>query len=116
MNDDFIGIYDAALTPAQCAHILERFEGSDKHARGRTGVGVDVAKKDSWDITISQYKEWHDVPRGGSVLVALSRCVRLVGTGCPPYGALSRCVHLVRRPIYVGWAPCAHRTQALRCC
>ncbi|MCS0582553.1 hypothetical protein NX784_13210 [Massilia pinisoli] len=20
MNDDFIGIYDAALTPAQCAH------------------------------------------------------------------------------------------------
>jgi hypothetical protein len=61
MSDDFIGIYDGALTPAQCARILERFEASDKHQRGRTGMGVDVAKKDSWDITISQHKEWHDV-------------------------------------------------------
>ena len=57
MNDDFIGIYDGALTPDQCAHILQRFEASDKHMRGRTGMGVDVAKKDSWDITISQHKE-----------------------------------------------------------
>jgi hypothetical protein len=59
--DDFIGIYDGALTPSQCAHILERFGASDKLVRGRTGMGVDVAKKDSWDLTISQHKEWHDV-------------------------------------------------------
>ena len=50
MNDDFIGIYDGALTPEECSHILQRFEASDKHMRGRTGTGVDVAKKDSWDF------------------------------------------------------------------
>jgi hypothetical protein len=38
MNDDFIGIYDGALTPEECAHILQRFEASDKHMRGRTGM------------------------------------------------------------------------------
>jgi hypothetical protein len=59
--DDFIGIYDGALTPEQCDHIVERFSASDKVVRGRTGNGVDTAKKDSYDLTISQYKEWHDV-------------------------------------------------------
>lgn len=59
--DDFIGIYDGALTPEQCEHILARFNASDKVARGRTGNGVDTAKKDSYDLTISQHKEWHDV-------------------------------------------------------
>ena len=61
MNDDFIGIYDGALTPEECTHILQRFEASDQHMRGRTGMGEDDAKKDSWDITISQNKEWNDV-------------------------------------------------------
>ena len=46
MSDDFIGIYDGALTQDQCARILQRFEASDKHMRGRTGMGVDVAT--SW--------------------------------------------------------------------
>ena len=46
MSDDFIGSYDGALTQDQCAHILQRFEASDKHMRGRTGMGVDVAT--SW--------------------------------------------------------------------
>jgi hypothetical protein len=61
MADDFIGIYDNALTGEQCAHILQRFEASDKVVRGRTGNGVDVAKKDSWDLTLTQYPEWQDV-------------------------------------------------------
>ena len=59
--DDFIGIYDGARTPDQCAHILARFDASDKVVRGRTGNGVDTARKDSYDLTISQHKEWHDV-------------------------------------------------------
>jgi hypothetical protein len=59
--DDFIEVYDGALTPTQCEHILARFEASDKVVRGRTGNGVDTGKKDSWDLTISQHKEWHDV-------------------------------------------------------
>jgi uncharacterized protein YjlB len=59
--NDFIEVYDGALTGAQCEHILARFEASDKVVRGRTGNGVDTAKKDSYDLTISQHKEWHDV-------------------------------------------------------
>ena len=59
--DDFIGIYDGALTAEQCAHILERFEASDKVVRGRTGAGVDLSKKDSWDLTLAAHPEWRDV-------------------------------------------------------
>ena len=59
--EDFIEIYDNALTPEQCDHIVARFNASDKVVRGRTGNGVDVSKKDSYDLTINQYKEWHDV-------------------------------------------------------
>jgi hypothetical protein len=59
--DDFIEIYDNALTPGQCEHIMARFDASDKVVRGRTGNGVDTAKKDSFDLTINPHKEWHDV-------------------------------------------------------
>lgn len=59
--DDFIEIYDGALTPQQCEHIIARFGASDKVTRGQTGQGVDVRKKDSYDITISRHAEWHDV-------------------------------------------------------
>ena len=59
--DDFIGIYDGALTPQQCDAIRARFDASDKVVRGRTGQGVDVKKKDSYDLTIAQHREWDDV-------------------------------------------------------
>jgi len=53
--DDFIEIYDGALTPGQCDQILARFNASDKVMRGKTGQGVDLVKKDSFDLTISQH-------------------------------------------------------------
>jgi hypothetical protein len=59
--DDFLEIYDNALTPAQCEHILSRFNASDKVIRGKTGNGVDTTKKDSFDLTISQHPDWNDV-------------------------------------------------------
>lgn len=59
--DNFLEIYDQALTPAQCQQVISRFDGSDKVVRGKTGQGVDVTKKDSFDLTISQYPEWNDV-------------------------------------------------------
>lgn len=59
--DDFIGVYDNALTPEQCDAIIARFNASKDVTRGKTGQGVDVKKKDSYDITISNYKEWNDV-------------------------------------------------------
>jgi hypothetical protein len=61
--DDFIEIYDSALSGEQCEHILARFNASDKVARGQTGQGVDTSKKDSYDITISRFPEWEDVNR-----------------------------------------------------
>jgi hypothetical protein len=59
--DDFIEIYDNALTPAQCVGMLARFDASGQVARGKTGNGVDTSKKDSYDLTISHYPEWNDV-------------------------------------------------------
>jgi len=59
--DDFISVYDGALSAAQCDAIRARFEASDKVARGRTGNGVDVSKKDSYDLTINGLAEWDDV-------------------------------------------------------
>ncbi|WP_026355083.1 2OG-Fe(II) oxygenase [Massilia niastensis] len=69
--DDFIGVYDGALTPQQCDDLVARFDASDKVVRGRTGQGVDVQKKDSYDLTIDQYRDWDDVT--GLLLATMSR-------------------------------------------
>lgn len=58
--DDFIGVYDGALTAQQCDALVARFEASEHVMRGRTGNGVDIAKKDSWDLSITGRPEWHD--------------------------------------------------------
>lgn len=59
--DDFIGIYDNALSAEQCDAIRARFDDCKKVARGRTGHGVDIKKKDSYDLTINGHKEWDDI-------------------------------------------------------
>ncbi|WP_306391691.1 2OG-Fe(II) oxygenase family protein [Telluria beijingensis] len=59
--EDFIGVYDDVLTAQQCDALIARFDASDKVVRGRTGNGVDVEKKDSYDITINLHREWDDV-------------------------------------------------------
>ena len=59
--DDFLEIYDNALTAEQCARLIARFDRSDKVVRGKTGHGVDTIKKDSYDLTISSYEDWNDV-------------------------------------------------------
>ena len=51
--EDFIGIYDNALTPDQCRAVIARFDASPKVVQGRTGNGVDLTKKDSYDLAIS---------------------------------------------------------------
>lgn len=72
--DDFLEIYDNALTPAQCAHIVERFNASSKVVRGKTGQGVDTSKKDSYDLTISQHPEWNDV--SNQLMGAVQQCLQ----------------------------------------
>ncbi|QYF93393.1 2OG-Fe(II) oxygenase [Massilia sp. PAMC28688] len=71
--DDFLEIYDNALTPAQCAQVIERFNASNKVVRGKTGQGVDTSKKDSYDLTISQHQEWHDL--SNMLMGAVEKCL-----------------------------------------
>ena len=59
--EDFIGIYDNALSAEQCDAIRARFDASGKTQRGRTGNGVDVSKKDSYDLTINGHPEFDDI-------------------------------------------------------
>jgi hypothetical protein len=58
MTDDFIEVYEAALSQDDCAALIRQFEVSGKAVRGRTGGGVDTRLKDSWDICINDYPEW----------------------------------------------------------
>ena len=60
-HDDFIETYDQALSAANCRAIAARFDASGQVTRGRTGQGVDLAKKDSFDITLEAQGEWADV-------------------------------------------------------
>lgn len=59
--NDFIEHYDLALSPDICQALRARFDASDKVIRGMTGHGVDLRKKDSYDITINRHPEWQDV-------------------------------------------------------
>lgn len=59
--DDFLEVYDNALSAEQCDLIMARFNASKSVVRGKTGNGVDVSKKDSYDLTISQFPEWNDM-------------------------------------------------------
>ncbi|MBD3562302.1 2OG-Fe(II) oxygenase, partial [Planktothrix sp. FACHB-1355] len=58
---NFIEIYDNALDADICHQIIEKFETSDKIVRGRTGQGVDLNKKDSYDLTITGLYEWRNL-------------------------------------------------------
>lgn len=60
MTDDFIEIYPAAIDPATCKALIQRFNASNRKLRGSTGGGVDLKLKDSWDITLDDYPEWQD--------------------------------------------------------
>lgn len=62
-HDDFIEVYDHALDAGACAALIRRFEASGTAERGSTGGGVNIAVKDSWDITISRYPQWADAER-----------------------------------------------------
>ncbi|QDV34837.1 2OG-Fe(II) oxygenase [Tautonia plasticadhaerens] len=50
---DFIEVYDDALDPGLVDAILDAFERSDRKSPGRTGHGVDPARKDSLDLDLT---------------------------------------------------------------
>lgn len=57
---DFIEVHDGVLEPRLCQDIIQRFNQSPHVQRGRTGHGVDVEKKDSYDLTLNLHPEWAD--------------------------------------------------------
>ncbi|GAB4189594.1 MAG: 2OG-Fe(II) oxygenase [Wenzhouxiangellaceae bacterium] len=59
-KSDFIGVYDDALDAAFCERLISRFDGDNRVTQGRTGHGVDLSKKDSMDLTISDHEDWRD--------------------------------------------------------
>lgn len=55
---DFIAVYPDALPPERCRQIIDKFEASGQATRGRTGSGVDVTLKNSFDIAITGRPDW----------------------------------------------------------
>lgn len=55
---DFIAVIDHALDPAFCRALIERFEASPHRHPGRTGAGVDTAKKISTDLHLGEHADW----------------------------------------------------------
>ena len=58
---DFIEVYPRAITAEDCQQIINLFEASGQAQRGRTGSGVDLTLKDSYDINISNRPEWNPI-------------------------------------------------------
>lgn len=56
---DFIGIFPETLSADYCQTLIEKFEADRRVKAGATGQGVDKAKKDSLDLTLDQYPDWH---------------------------------------------------------
>jgi hypothetical protein len=75
---DFIEVYDGLLDAAACRAIVERFDAAGLAMRGRTGGGVDLALKDSWDIRIDDHPDWADVVHrlNAAALTGLKRYLR----------------------------------------
>ena len=75
---DFVEVYENAVDAAVCRRIVERFESSRQAARGKTGGGVDVGVKDSWDIALDAHPGWGDVQQtlNDAVFAGLKRYLR----------------------------------------
>jgi len=58
---NFIEVIDDVLPPELCSALIDRFEQSPNLSQGRTGGGVDLDKKRSTDVSISQNKEFSDL-------------------------------------------------------
>lgn len=59
-QNDFIEVYDNALSREHCAALLQRFERSGQLSPGAVGGGVYPELKHSSDLTISAHPEWQE--------------------------------------------------------
>ena len=58
---DLIDVIDDVLSPELCTQPIARFEKSPNLTQGKTGGGVDLDKKRSVDVSISQQPEFADL-------------------------------------------------------
>ena len=58
---NFIVEFKQALSPDFCQQIISKFEADKRQHQGRTGGGVDPAKKHSQDLAISQFDDWREI-------------------------------------------------------
>jgi hypothetical protein len=91
---DFIEVYDDALDAATCRALIDRFNASGLATRGRSGGGVDLKLKDSWDIGLDEHPEWSD---------ARQRLNDAVFGGLKRY--LRRYAHAVLAPLHLKLQP-----------
>jgi len=56
--NNFIIEFKQALSPDFCKSLILKFERDNKKSPGRTGAGVDLNKKDSVDLFLSENKDW----------------------------------------------------------
>ena len=56
--NDFIEVYDNALSADFCNDFLKTFEASPHKQQGRTGGGVDTSKKVSQDLYLNQHTDY----------------------------------------------------------
>ena len=77
-QDDFIEVYENALSRETCTALIQRFEASAEALRGRTGGGIDVSHKNSWDISLSGKPQWADAEQSlnAAMLSGLLQYVR----------------------------------------
>lgn len=58
---EFVRVFDQAFEDAFCQSCLQKFEKSQNKHQGNTGQGVDLNKKNSIDITVTNFaNEWAD--------------------------------------------------------
>ncbi|MCG8464755.1 MAG: 2OG-Fe(II) oxygenase [Xanthomonadales bacterium] len=59
-STDFIEVYDDVIDAQHCQRLIERFENDQRKGAGRTGHGVDLSKKNSIDLTLTDHADWQD--------------------------------------------------------
>ncbi|WP_295802078.1 2OG-Fe(II) oxygenase [uncultured Microbulbifer sp.] len=58
--DPMIIQFDGAAPADYCEQLVQRFQASPHRTAGRTGAGVDTAKKESSDLYISTQPDWRE--------------------------------------------------------
>jgi hypothetical protein len=71
--EDFIKIYDKAVSDSHCDQICKKFDADQSTYQGHAGPEVDVRIKDSMDLNITNLDDWASVNR--VIVDAVFKCL-----------------------------------------